>query len=357
MLLTRFTPSPTRHAIPQADSQSWIARAHAIAAGDAALGERIARVLARVPFQIDTRGHSVDEIAAGRWDGGIYDVAREPHGRAMGARTDVYAAIVDRYFEEAFAFEDAPDDLVHVTCTGYVSPSGAQKLVAARQWETRVTHAYHMGCYAAIPVVRMAAGMLATGSRRVDIAHTELCSLPLDPTEHALEQLVVQSLFADGLIRYAAVPGGSGGLRVHALHERILPDSTSAMSWRVGDHSMRMTLARDVPDRIADVLRDFVTTLYHRASFDLGRVRDSVFAVHPGGPKILDRVQDLLELAPAQIEASRAVLRAHGNMSSATLPHVWARIVEDDRVPVGTPITSLAFGPGLTVCGALLEKR
>ena len=298
MLLTRFLVTPPRHAIAQPACQSWLARAHAIAAGDAMLGERIARVLAKVACQIETRGHSVDEIAAGRWDGGIYDLAREPHGRGIGARTEVFASIVDRYFEDTYGPDDPPDDLIHVTCTGYVSPSGAQKLVAQRAWETRVTHAYHMGCYAAVPALRIASGMIATGSRRVDIAHTELCSLHLDPTDHSLEQLVVQSLFADGLIRYSALPGGSGGLKVQALHERVLPGTSGAMTWRVDEHSMRMTLARDVPDRIGGVLRDFVTALYHRAALDLGRVRDSVFAVHPGGPKILDRVQELLELSP-----------------------------------------------------------
>ena len=63
-----------------------------------------------------------------------------------------------------------------------------------------------MGCYAAVPAVRIAAGLVATRLRaRVDIVHTELCSLHLDPADHRIEQLVVQSLFADGLIRYSLV--------------------------------------------------------------------------------------------------------------------------------------------------------
>jgi predicted naringenin-chalcone synthase len=43
-------------------------------------------------------------------------------------------------------------------------------------------------------------------------------------------------------------------------------------------------------------------------------------------------------------------------MSSATIPHVWARILEDDKVKSGAVVASLAFGPGLTVYGALLRK-
>ena len=67
--------------------------------------------------------------------------------------------------------------------------------------------------------------------------------------------------------------------------------------------------------------------------------------MHPGGPKIIDGVRDVLELADAQVRTSRDVLRAYGNMSSATLPHIWMRMLADPRIPAGTQIPSYAFGP------------
>jgi len=288
----------------------------------------------------------------------LYDVVRDPHGGDSATRTRLFGEIVDDYFVHAYADDDvAPDDLVHVTCTGYLSPSGAQKLVAQKRWPTRVTHAYQMGCYAAVPAVRIGAGFLAD-RRRVDIVHTELCSLHLDPSDHRIEQLGVQSLFADGLIRYSMIPDdGSPGLRLVAVHEQILPGSAEAMSWIVGNYGMQMTLARDVPERIASVLRLFVIELFRRGGLDLGAIPTCVFAVHPGGPKIIDGVRDVLELDETQVRTSRDVLRDHGNMSSATLPHIWMRLIDDPRIPRGTPIPSLAFGPGLTICGALLEKQ
>jgi predicted naringenin-chalcone synthase len=232
--------------------------------------------------------------------------------------------------------------------------------VAARGWgaRTRVTHAYHMGCQAVMPAMRIAAGFICSGSERVDIAHTELCSLHLDPADHRLEQLVVQSLFADGFIRYTMTASDDGpGLCPLAACEVVVPDSADAMRWLPSERGMQMTLARDVPEQIADALRGFVTELYRRAGLGLDAMKRSMFAVHPGGPKIIDRVRDVLELSPAQVRTSLDVLHDHGNMSSATLPHVWMRMLADPRVPVGTLIPSLAFGPGLTVCGALLEKR
>jgi predicted naringenin-chalcone synthase len=282
-----------------------------------------------------------------------------PHGSGSARRTQLYAAVVDDYFAHAYdPAAQPPEDLIHVTCTGYASPSGAQKLVAERDWPTRVTHAYHMGCYAAVPAVRLAAGAIAMASRRVDVVHTELCSLHLDPSDHRLEQLVVQSLFADGMIRYSVVDDdGRPGLRLRALHEQVLPDSADAMEWVVANWGMHMTLARDVPDRVAGALRGFVIELYRRAGLELDALDRSVFAVHPGGPRIIERVREVLELSAAQVQTSSDVLRDCGNMSSATLPHIWQRLVADPAVRRGTPIPSLAFGPGLTVCGALLEKR
>jgi predicted naringenin-chalcone synthase len=129
------------------------------------------------------------------------------------------------------------------------------------------------------------------------------------------------------------------------------------MRWVVGNHGMHMTLARDVPERIAAVLRVFIAELFRRGGIALGSIGACTFAVHPGGPRIIDGVRDVLELDDAQVQASRDVLRDHGNMSSATLPHIWMRLAGDPLIPRGTLIPSLAFGPGLTICGAILEKR
>jgi predicted naringenin-chalcone synthase len=366
-LLTQFIATRPRYETPQARSLEWLADAHARSQANIedlddtardALRARIARAIHRCacsPEKIAMRGHS----EAMRFEG-IYDLEDSPRGLGSEARTRLFAQIVDEYFASTYADQPVgPDDLIHVTCTGYVSPSAAQRLVAGRGWgATRVTNAYHMGCYAAFPALRIASGFVATGATCVDIVHTELCSLHLDPSDHGLEQLVVQSLFADGLIRYRMVPDrGAPGLAVLALHEQVLPESADAMTWIVGDAGMQMTLARDVPERIAGALQEFVVELLRKAGREPADLKGSVFAVHPGGPRIIDRVRDVLELDEAQVATSRGVLFDHGNMSSATLPHVWMRIVEDRAIPPGTLVPSLAFGPGLTVCGCLLEKR
>jgi predicted naringenin-chalcone synthase len=129
------------------------------------------------------------------------------------------------------------------------------------------------------------------------------------------------------------------------------------MTWVLSEWGFRMTLSREVPERIAETLPGFLTRLYDQAGEDFAAARArTCFAVHPGGPRIIDSVQELLGLSEQQVAISRALLYERGNMSSATLPHVWARVLETPEVPKGALVASLAFGPGLTIAGTLFRK-
>src|SRR5690349_14828768 len=118
----------------------------------------------------------------------IYPVSLKPEGVGLKERMLFFDREVSEIFEAFYARDAAlPSHLIHVTCTGYVAPSPAQKLASRRDAKgTTVTHAYHMGCYASIPAIRMGAGMLSLAlpsptAVSVDIVHTEVCSLHLHP--------------------------------------------------------------------------------------------------------------------------------------------------------------------------------
>jgi predicted naringenin-chalcone synthase len=110
--------------------------------------------------------------------------------------------------------------------------------------------------------------------------------------------------------------------------------------------------------RLASALPGFVQRLFEGSDLDyLAEKPAAVFAVHPGGPRIIELAEKLLALDPGQVAWSRHVLREHGNMSSATLPHIWQQILMDQHVAAGTLIVSFGAGPGLTLSGALFRKR
>jgi predicted naringenin-chalcone synthase len=367
----RFEPLAPRTLVSQADALPWLARRHAEMDGadpsssaNSEVSRRITRFFSLAgagPENIATRGSetvTAQDIATGSLaptsgqDGGLLK------------RTRFFAERAEEHFAQLYPpHSRAPEHLIHVTCTGYASPSAAQVLVDERGWHerTEVTHAYHMGCYASLPALRIAEGRLAASGASSDIVHTEICSLHSDYRAHAPEQLVVQSLFADGTIKYTlsdAKDVGDPRLELLAIRERIAPGTQDQMTWITGDEGMRMTLSTQVPRSLAKHLPGFLTTLLEGSGLSPEEARrDAVFAVHPGGPRIIDLVCESMGLRPDQVAASRSVLRERGNMSSATLPHVWDRVLRDPLVPDHAPVVSLAFGPGLTLFGALMRKR
>nr|PZN25963.1 MAG: naringenin-chalcone synthase [Pseudomonadota bacterium] len=386
LVLGNFRALEPAHEKTQAECLAWLAAAHARAEATRAAGlgracdeERfraeMARRLARFgcgPDKIESRGHEIADFEHTRFeDMEVYRLCDAPAGRGMLERTRVFARVTEAALERLFEnVTRAPGDLVHVTCTGYDAPSAAQRLVASRGWgaETRVTHAYHMGCYAALPALRIAAGFLSvprtlapSGARRCEIVHTELSTLHLNPLVHTAEQLVIQSLFADGCIAYALEreherASGGPGLALLAEEEHILSGTEQAMTWTASDFGMQMTLAPTVPGSLAEALGGVVARLAARAELSAMALGGALYAVHPGGPKVLDRVRAALRLDEAQIAGSRALLRRRGNMSSATLPHIWMDLVRDPTIVPGTLVVSLAFGPGLTVSAAVMQK-
>jgi predicted naringenin-chalcone synthase len=146
-------------------------------------------------------------------------------------------------------------------------------------------------------------------------------------------------------------------MKVLALHESLIPHSTEAMTWKLTDWGFRGSLSKKIPLLIANNLKGFLEELSLRANITLEvLLQQAVFAIHPGGPKILDYIQELLNLSDEQLLWSRQILRTYGNISSATLPHIWEGILRDEGISTGTAVVSLAFGPGLTIAGSILEK-
>jgi alkylresorcinol/alkylpyrone synthase len=101
----------------------------------------------------------------------------------------------------------------------------------------------------------------------------------------------------------------------------------------------------------------FVEALLQGIGIDFEDDKESLmFAIHPGGPKIVEHIQDELGLRDDQVAVSKAVFRENGNMSSATVPHILKEIIAETAIPSGTRVVCLGFGPGLTVTGLVLEK-
>ena len=366
----------------QADGVAWmkaalrrVAETQPVDGLDRAL--RFYDLLAR-QSHIDTRVTCLDDYTHQDWDrmrvhtaphagdgqavpGETHDWFRAP----LDGRMEVFAETALAVARDAFADDDAaPDVLVQVSCTGYDSPNAVQHVAVEKGWAegTRVLSIGHMGCYAAVPAVATAADVVAamagrTGAdARASILLVELCSLHNYPATVDIEQIVQQCLFADGAARVdvttAAPDEPHFALLDHA--EAVLPDTLGEMTWRTASPAFRMTLSRDVPKHIRASVAPFVEAMLARNGLAVNDV--AAFAVHPGGPRVVESTAEALGLSGESVAHSQTVLRERGNMSSTTLPHIWAAMLADESLPAGALVASVAFGPGLTVVGNLLRK-
>jgi predicted naringenin-chalcone synthase len=313
------------------------------------------------PDRIEKRGHILNDFLHRDWDKmEVYRLNQFPAGCDLSVRMLHFESFVDGVFESYYPDgASPPDDIIHVSCTGYISPSGAQKIVSKRGWgsQATVTHAYHMGCYGAFPAIRMGSGFLKSGKKQIDIVHTEICSLHSNPSLHQTDQLVSQSLFADGFMKYTlSEETGAPHLKTLGLHEEILPDSIESMTWNVVSWGNALFLSKEIPVLIARSLKGYLKNLCEKASLPESILEKAMFAIHPGGPKILNQIQERLKVTDAQIAPSFEILKKFGNISSATIPHVWDAILKNPEIETLTPVVSMAFGPGLSISGSIMVK-
>ncbi|HEV3001853.1 MAG TPA: 3-oxoacyl-[acyl-carrier-protein] synthase III C-terminal domain-containing protein [Solirubrobacteraceae bacterium] len=264
-------------------------------------------------------------------------------------------AITSSLGDAGLAADDV-DHLAVVTCTGYGTPGLDVRLAAelGMRADVQRTHIGHMGCYAAIPGLATVADAAAARDRVSVLLCLELTSLHVQPPSDDPEQLVAHALFSDAAVAATVVPG-AGGLDVVDVAALTDPSTAALMTWDVTDLGFRMGLSSRVPEVLDRHVEGLVDGLLARH----GHTREDVggWAVHPGGPRILEVVADRLGLEAGALDASRTVLRDHGNCSSATVLLVLDELRRTAPPEPGAPVVALAFGPGLTLYGALLRAR
>jgi predicted naringenin-chalcone synthase len=243
--------------------------------------------------------------------------------------------------------------LVTVSCTGFLSPGLDWALIRALGLAPTVerTHVGFMGCHGALNGLRVARAFTeADTDARVLVCAVELFSLHYD-YGWSPQTVVANALFSDGA---AAVVGAAADARrawrIAATGSCLLPDSAAAMTWTIGDHGFEMTLSKRVPGLIARYLRPWLVEWLGRQGLTLADVAS--WAVHPGGPRILDAAQKALGLPVEALADSQTVLAECGNMSSPTVLFILDRLrAREARLPC----VALAFGPGLVAEAVLFR--
>jgi predicted naringenin-chalcone synthase len=262
-------------------------------------------------------------------------------------------------FEETPEFD--PEKITHlitVSCTGFVAPGLDFFLVRDLNLNPGI-HRYNigfMGCQGAYPAMKLARDIcLANPNARVLVINVELCSVHIQQREE-LDVVVSNAIFADG-ISVALISTHKDDVKgskyvLEKFATSFASNTETDMAWRIGDHGFLMKLTVNVPRIVRDNIKPLMGQLFDTADIDQDDI--DIWAIHPGGRAILEKVEQALGLTKEDLDASYRVMHEYGNMSSTTIMFVLADILKDSKKK--GKVFSAAFGPGITLEIGLMEK-
>jgi alkylresorcinol/alkylpyrone synthase len=272
--------------------------------------------------------------------------------------TDLGAEAVTTALASLGATPREVDAIYFTSVTGIAAPSLDARLANRLGFRADVKRVpiFGLGCVAgAAGIARCADYVRAFPDELAILVSVELCSLTLQRDDLSIPNLIASGLFGDGaacaIVTGAAHPR-TRGPRVVATRSAFYRDTEDVMGWAIGDRGFRIVLSAAVPEMVRAHLQEDVATFlrdHGLALADVGR-----WIAHPGGPKVLEAMQDVFALPRTALAKTWESLRAVGNLSSASV----LLVLEDtlaDPPPPGTWGLLLAMGPGF--CSELVLLR
>lgn len=272
------------------------------------------------------------------------------------------------------------DDVAHLavfSTTGIAVPSLDARLMNRLPFAPTLKRlpVYGLGCAAGAAGVARVADYLTGHPDEAAIALTvELCSLTIEPTDTSIANVIACGLFGDAAAAVllvgdrhplaaanasagrplALATGGDGAptaqaargpaARVVDTRSVFFPGTERHMGWDVTDDGMRIVLSGGVPATAREALRPHVEAFLAEHDLSIGDV--GRFLCHPGGPKVVDAIEEGLGLEPGRLDDTRSLLRRVGNVSSTSVLLLLDEAMRIAAEPAGTWGLMLAMGPG-----------
>ena len=267
---------------------------------------------------------------------------------------DLLETVARRLLEEAGLRPLEIDGIVVVSTTGVATPSLDALLVERMGLRRDISRLpiFGLGC----------AGGLIGLSRAADIASArpgskilflvvELCALTFRKNDISKSNIVATALFGDGAAGAILSTEGEGP-EFGAAGEHTWPGSLDVMGWDMAEDGLKARFATSIPGLVASDFRPLLNEFLARNGIAMSQI--DAFACHPGGAKVLDALEDALDLPRGGLEDSRSVLRDYGNMSAVTVLFVAERM--DVRKKAQRTLLT-ALGPGFSAAFLMLDSQ
>ncbi|KAJ8748899.1 hypothetical protein K2173_013332 [Erythroxylum novogranatense] len=220
---------------------------------------------------------------------------------------------------------------------------------------------YFLGCYGGVTGLRVAKDIAENNpGSRVLLTTSETTIIGFRPPSKARPyDLVGAALFGDGaaaaIVGANPLPGKeSPFMELNYAVQQFLPGTQNVIDGRLTEGGINFKLGRDLPQKIEENIEGFCRKLMSKSG--VSEFNDLFWAVHPGGPAILNRLESTLKLSSEKLECSRRALMDYGNVSSNTVIYVIEYMREQLKKSGEEWGLALAFGPGITFEGILLRS-
>lgn len=251
---------------------------------------------------------------------------------------------------------DSLDYIITVSCTGIMIPSLDAYLIndlGLKQDVVRLP-VTEMGCAAGVSGLIYAQNFLKSNpNKRIALVAVESPTATFQLEDHSMANMVSAAIFGDGAACVLlSSETDAKGPKIIGEEMYHFKDATQMMGFDMTNHGLKMILDPAVPETIANHFPEIVHPFLKRNGSSIEKVDHLIF--HPGGRKIVQTVEELFGKLGKNIDDTREVLRAYGNMSSATVIYVLERFLAKD-IEEGEQGLILSFGPGFSAQRVLLE--
>lgn len=272
--------------------------------------------------------------------------------------TDVGAAAIQDALARAGLGVRDVDALWCTSVTGVAAPSLDARLINRLGFRPNLKRVpiFGLGCVAGAAGVARAADYLQGHPGEVAmLLSVELCSLTLQRGDLSIPNLIATGLFGDGAAAVVLVGGerGGAGPAIVATRSVFYPDTEEVMGWRVGESGFKVVLSAEVAAMVRKRLRGDVDAFL--AAHHLGYDDIAVWVAHPGGPKVLQAMEEMFPMKRGALELAWESLRQVGNLSSTSVLLVLKETLARAEPPPGSYGLLTAMGPGF--CSELVLLR
>lgn len=244
--------------------------------------------------------------------------------------------------------------LVTSSCTGYALPGWSVDLVEALCLAPNTARVplTEAGCAGGVVALARGADVVRSQRQPVLTVAAELCSLAFHPRtdDHSL---TANLIFGDGAGAARLEPGAGPGLEIVDSASLLVPASRHALGFDLTARGFSPVIDRELAEILAPRTRVAIEDLLCKNGVPLHDV--VAWLLHPGGARILQRIQQCFGLDHAAMCWSWESLHEFGNTSSAAIYDVLRRYMEDETAPRGWGVVA-AFGPGVSI-ELLLVRR